>query len=252
MIYRCLIFLLLLMPEVGTSQTDYSAGGATAAMDAVDPLRAAAMADSLEATGIVSPELYLLQGNAHFAAGHTGRAILAYERGLRLQPAHSDLQNNLAFVREQARIEDATVGQFFLVDFWNRAGAALGTTLAYSLSLLFWWLAVAGALWWYLRRTAMDERKRFALLPAATLCAVIALLLFALGRSRTAYLGRADEGVLLEAATLRVAPTAGGSVEAQLPEGVRLYITDRVDRYIKIQLADGRSGYLEAESVGVI
>ena len=252
MVYRCLIWLLLFIPAVGSSQSDYTAAGAAAAMAADEPMQAAAIADSLEATGVLSPELYLLQGNAYFAAGRTGRAVLAYERGLRLQPGNQDLQNNLAFVREQSRIEDAAVGQFALVAFWNRAGAALGTTLAYSLCLLFWWIAVAGALWWYLRRAGMDERKRFALLPTATLCAVVALLFFALGRSRSAYLSRTDEGILLEAATLRVAPTAGGSVEAQLPEGVRLYITDRVDRYVKIQLADGRSGYLEAERVGVI
>ena len=252
MIYRSLICLLMLIPVVGTSQSEYPSDGASAAMASADYPRAAAIADSLVATGIVSPELYLLQGNAHFEAGRTGRAVLAYERGLRLEPGDADLRNNLAFVREQARIEDAAVGQFFLVDFWNRAGATLGTSVAYSLSLLFWWLAVAGGLWWYLRRTQMDERKRFALLPVATLCAVIALLFFALGRSRDAYLSRSDEGILLEAATLRVAPTAGGSVEAQLPEGVRLYIIDRVDRYVKIQLGDGRSGYLEAERVGII
>lgn len=244
MLYRGLIWLFLVLPAPGFSQAEAAAGE--------DAAKIAAIADSLEATGLVSPELFLRQGNAHFAAGRTGRAVLAYERGLRLQPGHPDLQNNLAFVREQARIEDAAVGQFFLVDFWNQAGATVGTTLAYTLCVLFWWLAVAGALWWYLRRARMDERQRFALLPVAALCAVIALLFFALGRSRTAYLNRTDEGILLEAATLRVAPTAGGSVEAQLPEGVRLYITDRVDRYVKIQLADGRSGYLEAVSVGVI
>lgn len=252
MIARLLLLIMGTLSAALTAQQSASPDAITQALERGDYAHAAELADSLETTGEVSPDFYLLQGNAYFEAGKPGRAILAYERGLRLKPGNVDLSNNLAYVRRESGISNEEVPAFVLVDGWQRAGAALGNTGALGLSLGCWWLAVGGAIFWYLRRRQMDERKRFVLLPAAACFAVLAIVLFGLARSRTAYLSRENEAILLAPATLRVAPTAGGSVEAELSEGVKLFITDRVDRYVKIQLADGQSGYLPADQVGVI
>ncbi|PPK85941.1 SH3 domain-containing protein [Neolewinella xylanilytica] len=246
-------YLLLLLFPFGTrAQVAYSGAGAQEAIAVGDFRLAAAILDSLETVGEVSPNFYLTQGNAHFEAGEPGRAILAYERGLRLRPGHQDLQNNLRYVRREAGITDLDIPDFFLIRAWRSVGAFLGTTTLFTVSILCWWLAVTGVVWWYLRKENMEEKRRFALLPTALGFGLLSLLLFALGHSRSDYLARSDEAILLEEATLRVSPTAEGSVEAQLTEGVRLYITDRVNQYVKVQLADGKTGYLPADRIGTI
>ena len=247
-----LALMVCVLPWGLLGQVEYSISAASEALQGADYRLAAQILDSLEMTGAVNPNFYLAKGNAHFEAGQPGRAILAYERGLRLRPKQPDLLNNLRFVREQAGISTPDIPAFFLLGAWRSAGAFLGNKTSFVLSLIFWWLAVAGAVWWYLRKDKMEEKRRFVLLPAALLFALLALLFYGLGESRTNYLDRSDEAILLSGATLLVSPTAEGSVEAQLPEGVKLYITDRVNRYVKVQLVDGQTGYLPVEQIGII
>ncbi|WP_116124885.1 SH3 domain-containing protein [Lewinella sp. IMCC34183] len=233
------------------AQDDLSLAGAEERMRAGDYVRAAAILDSLEG-GAVSPEFFLALGNARFETGEPGRAILAYERGLRLRPGDRDLKNNLRYVRESAGITTPELPDFFLLQLWRRVGAWLGTDVAYALSLLCWWLAVGGVVWWFLRRQQMEEKRRFALLPGAGVCAVLCLTLFLLAGSRSAFLQSTDEAVLVEDASLRVAPAEEGSVEAELLQGHKLRITDRVNRYLKVQLPDGRQGYVTRSEIEII
>ena len=253
---RCCLLLLLLLPVGLTAQdtTQQVLGEIEAALRGGDYQSAAQQLDTLEViSGGLPVNGYLAQGNAYYEVGDYGRAILAYERGLRLRPGHTDLRNNLAYVREEAGITEPPLPDFLLLRWWRVGGAALGATTAYVLALVWWWLAVAGALWWFLFRKTMAEQRRFALLPAAGLCLLLAIACYALGHHREAYLGQSDEAVLLAVvADLRVSPTPEASVEATLTGGLRLRITDRVGDYVKVLLADGRQGYLRATEIAVI
>ena len=240
---------------VGTTQdlSDYTLRAAQDALASSDPTRASLVLDSLDRQDGLSPDGYLALGNAYYETGQYGRAILAYERGLRLRPANADLSNNLAYVREEAGLTEPGIPDFFLLRWWQQLGALLGSTTAYVLALVFWWMAVGGALWWYLRRQRMSEQRRFALLPAAVVGLLLALACYALGQSRETYLAQTDQAVLVASvADLRVSPTQEASVEDTLLEGVRLRITDRVGDYVKVVLMDGRQGYLRTTEIEII
>lgn len=214
--------------------------------------RAASLLDSL-GEEYRSAEYYLTLGNAQFEAGAPGRAILAYERGLRIQPGHNDLANNLRFVREEAGVNVGDPPSFFILRWWQLLGALVGTTVAYSLGLLCWWVALGLALFWYLRRRSMEEKRRFVLLPVAGLMLGLAILCYTLGATRYTTLHRQDVAILtVPVANLRVAPLEGGTVEGALEEGSRLRITDTVGRYVKVELYDGRQGYLLSGELTVI
>ena len=196
---------------------------------------------------------YLALGNTHFEAGATGEAILAYERGLRLRPNHPVLLNNLQYVREEVGITAPSIPDFFLLRWWRSIGAVMGSTSAYGLALVCWWLAVAAGLYWYLRRRQMAEKRRFVLLPASVLLLGLAGLFYLLGQSRYDFLHRTDEAILVSpTAALRVSPTEAASVETELISGQRLIIIDRVGDYVKVTLEDGRQGYLLVKELAVI
>ena len=95
--------------------------------------------------------LYYNLGNARFKQGELAQAILNYERALRLKPNYKDAQYNLAFA--QSRITDNIVEQDFFLSSWAR-------TVRNSLSERTWWSTSIGLF----------------------ICALIALLLFLLGR----------------------------------------------------------------------
>lgn len=56
------------------------------------------------ADGDVSAAIYYNLGNAYYRDGRPGRAVIAYERSLRIDPGNADTRANLDFVR--SRLED--------------------------------------------------------------------------------------------------------------------------------------------------
>lgn len=223
---------------------------ARAAATAANPSQRIAAFDSLLATGKSSPELYLALGNAHVEAGALGSAILAYERGLRLNPGNEVIKNNLAFTRQQAGIERLALPDFFLARWWRGLGAALGAGTLFWLAMLFWWLAVAGAIAWYLRRDRMNEKQRFALLPGAGICLLLAVVCYAAGDSRNAFLNNDTEVVLTQnQADLRVAPGPQATLEKTLSQGLKMRVIDENQGYLKVVLDDGAQGWLPEDMV---
>ena len=240
---------LLLFAFVSSAQADKLAD-ARKALTTEDARAQIAALDSLVATGAVSPDLYQALGNAHFNKGDYGKAILNYERGLRLKPASKALKNNLKFVRAEAGINRLELPDFFLARWWRAAGAALGAGTLFWLAIAFWWLAVAGAVMWFLRRKEMDEKRRFALLPAAVICLIVAVIFFSMGNSRNAWLDNDREAVLTaKIADLRVAPGPEATLEKPLNQGLKLRLLDEFDGYVKVALDDGKQGWLPVGAV---
>lgn len=247
---RLLCCLLSSIFLVSLSAQSTALTSARAALTDVDQDVRIAALDSLRATGSVSPALYLALGNAHYEDDRPGLAVLAYERGLRLAPGHDDLANNLRFVREDAGIEELRVRPFFVISWWRSVGALLGVGLSQWLALLLWVLAVAGATYWFLRHREMDEKQRFALLPAAVVCFLFAGLFYTLGDSRAAFLHNDREAILTaRTASLRVAPGPAATLETELTEGTRIRILAEFDGYVKVALENGKQGYLPEESL---
>ena len=245
--YLLLFLLMLAAPAPAQSDPPTDAGAGPIRVGARTQVQSL---DSLVATGRVSPALYQALGNARFERGELGLAVLAYERGLRLRPGHPGLTNNLAYVRAEAGIERLELPDFWLARWWRRAGAALGATTCYALAIGLWWLAVAGATVWYLRRRRMSEQQRFALLPAAAVCLLLAAICWGLGHSRAAWLTDDRTAVLTaRTADLRVAPGPDATLEKALSQGLKLRILDERDGYVKVALDDGKQGWLPLAAV---
>jgi hypothetical protein len=218
------------------------------------PAKAAALYDSLRREGWSSPSLLLAQGNAYLSANDLGRAVLAYERGLRLKPGQSDLTNNLRFAETQLETVLPDLPGFFLERWWTWTGSRLGTTPAYVLAIILWWAAVLIFGWWFFKRKSLTDRQRFLALPVAGLSLLLAVLFLLLGNGRFAELNRSDLAVLVAPeASLRVAPGPNATLEQKLSAGQRLRIVDAYqNQYFKVVLRDGKQGWLSAENLEVI
>lgn len=197
-----------------------------------------------------SPEAYQAEGNAWVQKRDYGRAILAYERGLRLAPGHAALTNNLRFARREADVAVPRVREFFLAKWWRGLGAWLGVATAQYLALAFWWLAVLGAAFWYLRRRKLSENRRFALLPVAFVCLLLAIICYQLAASRLAFLQDDSAAILLQdQIDLRVAPDAASTLKMTLSAGRKMTILDEFDAFTKVLLDDGEQGWLPTASI---
>lgn len=228
--------------------------GLQAAIAAEKPAEVISSIDSLVAAGRVSPDLYLLQGNTYYELGQLGRAVLAYERGLRLRPTHKALKNNLAFVEAKLPTVYQALPDFFLLRWWKIIGSWLGTTAAKILAIVAWWVAIALGAWWFFKREELSEQRRFLLLPAAFLCLLLAIFGYTQEQSRRKELGRKDQAVLLAPSSeLRVAPDAKATLEREITEGLRLRILDNSqENYVKVALRNGTQGWVPRADMEVI
>lgn len=247
--YLSLFFFSLLASAAATAQLTE----ANVALQGTNAKAQILAIDSLFATGKASPDAYQALGNAHFNNGDYGKAILNYERGLRLKPGHEALTNNLKYVRAEAGINRLELPDFILARWWRGVGSALGAGTLFWMAMICWWLAVAGAVLWYLRREAMDEKRRFALLPGAVIALILGVLFYSMGNSRNVWLANDKEAVLTaKIADLRVAPGADATLEKALTQGLKLRLLDEFEGYVKVSLDDGKQGWLPAETVEVI
>ena len=98
---------------------------------------------SLEKAGAVSSSLFYNLGNAFYRKGSVGKAILYYERALKLDPADKDIRNNLDMARLQTLDKIDSVPQFILVEWVKNLRNKLSSNAWAIVSLILLALGVA-------------------------------------------------------------------------------------------------------------
>lgn len=208
---------------------------ATSAAARGDHATAAAQFERAIAEDGWSANALLGLGNAYASLGDHGRAILAYERARVLAPRDAAIATNLRHVRESAGLAtsapsavDRAVGALSANDWaWIALG---GLALACAGTVL-------GA--WSLRR------RRLAWVTG------IAGAVIALGAAGIARAAAPDPAtaVVVETASVRIAPFAAAEAVFTAPAGERVHIEDRRGEHVYIRIDDERAGWLPARAI---
>ncbi len=200
--------------------------------------------------GYSSSDLFFNLGNAYYKQGNMGKAILSYERALRLSPGDDDVLHNLQLANLQIVDRIEPTPRLFIWDLWD------GTKQAFSLARITWLtylalVAVLGAL------TLVILARSYAMRKAGVIGALIGTVFLLLGVmvlvGKASDADRADEAVVVAAlTTVKNSPDAKSSDAFVLHAGVKLRITDAINEWIRIRLADGKVGWIEQDAVEVI
>jgi len=213
----------------------YAAAHYDAAVDAYDSVRR---------SGQTSGALEFNLGNAWVKRGDLGRAIAAYERAARLLPRDPDVAANLAFARDEAKIEVPTppLWQRLLFPFAASMG---GATLA-GWTIALWWL-----FWSLLAVRLFIAGPRLALGRAATLIAALWLLVAASWTFRVVELDAANAAVVVAAGQTpaRFEPSDSGTPHFTLTPGAALAVLEERDGWLQVRRADGLRGWIPADAV---
>lgn len=216
--------------------------------------QAIARYESLLAAGVRSANLCFNLGNAHFKAGHLGRAILNYERARQLAPRDRDVDGNLGFVVKQTKGYDAAAA-----GSWSAWLADLRDSLTTDewtwLAVACYWLALLGVIALVWLPPAIEWRRR--LRSAAIACGAIALLASAgLGAKIVVEEGPASGITVAKEVVVRLAPLDDGMRHFTAYEGQKLWIiSERASRqpgapgWFEVERADGKRGWAPADAV---
>ncbi|MEM6395660.1 MAG: hypothetical protein AAF741_04880 [Bacteroidota bacterium] len=247
------IALLLIGLLQAASPADSLLVLAHSAEEAENWATAASHYQSVYDLGYRSTDLFINQGNAYLADEQLGRAILAYERGLRFQPGSKRLKNNLAIAEADMSLQLTRFPEFFLWRWADWLSSRMGSRGTQWLGMLCWWLAIGLGAWWVFRRNSMTERRRFWIPPAAVFSLLLFGLFLWLGNWRQSRMLQDDMAIIVvEQVDMVAAPEADATYEMTAYEGLRARIVDAFAGYRKIELDNGRRGWVPATSLEVI
>lgn len=211
--------------------------------------------DRIRRAGAENGPLEYNLGNAWMESGETGRAIAAYLRAERFMPGNADLERNLALARSTVSSSFERTGGVLLIDsvarWWHIVPRSLRLTLAWATWFLFWILLAVRLF------TASPA-------PASTRSSVWRPILVSLLAGWLIFGGTivADEAihrwrpraVLTESGiTLRKGNAEGfePAFLETLGAGVECTVIEERPDWLRIELPDGRSGWIRASQAEV-
>lgn len=206
----------------------------------------------IESIGLESEQLYCNIGDAFYKSGDIARAVLYYERALKLNPSYSDARHNLEFVRAQVPDKIDEIPEFFL--------SAAGRKLCYALSSDTWaaifivLLAVCLAMLLLYLRGYGKAVRRTGFIMAIVSFALAAVCFSSAMYQKSSYF-RNDAAVVVRAvAPAKSSPGADATARDLfiLHEGTKVRLLDRVGDWFNVELADGRQGWMRASELEII
>lgn len=200
--------------------------------------------------GYVSPALYFNIGNTYYRVGEIGRAILNYERGLKLDPSDDDIKYNLQIA--QARIVDRIkyVPQIFIVEWWNSLLMFLSVS-GWAAVVLFIYISLLVFIGIYFL-TKSGRLQRFSFLFGSANLVILLTVIF-LFSARINRETSKEYGVLItESITVKVGPDNKSQDAFVIHEGIKFAVEDELQEWAKIQLSDGKIGWLNKSAFELI
>jgi len=154
---RKLFFIILSVCCAFASSAMTLAEQADSAYTAEDYRQAIEMYNKSMAEDGVSAGIYYNLGNAYYRAGMLGRAVISYERSLRIDPTDGDTRMNLDFVR--SRIQDKPEDDTAFIAGLHRNIVCSMTANAWAWVAFVVFMFFLGAVALYIFSTVVNLRK---------------------------------------------------------------------------------------------
>ena len=207
--------------------------------------------EAILATGRTAPELQYNLGNAWFKAGEPARAILCYERALKLDPSYDDARYNLEFAREQTQDRIDVVPEF-IIERWGRNACYLLDSDTWTVLFFVFGILFAGLLLTFLL-SARTSWKRVGFYGGIVVL-LLALLCLDFAHWQLADYRKADSAIVMRpVCSAKSSPSEASAKDLfVLHEGTKVKILDEVGGWKNIELSDGRTGWVPAADIEVI
>lgn len=202
--------------------------------------------DILEHQG-VAPELYYNLGNAYFRINELGKAILNYERALRLSPGYGDAKFNLEFANQKV-IDNIELSDTFFLKKWIGAIMKTQTSNAwfYMAALLFI-LAMGASLLFIFGNTKGLRKSAFYVGSVFLIVSIIALTFSGIRKNQ---LENHHEAIVMTGAVvIKGSPDRSGTDLFQLHEGTKVFVLSELGGWYEIKLTSGSIGWVESKHV---
>ncbi|CDN30266.1 BatE [Mucinivorans hirudinis] len=194
-----------------------------------------------------SAELYYNLGNAYFKTNNLGKAILNYNRALRLNPSNEDFAHNLAISQARTIDKIEPVPQFFIKQWFIYLGRITGTDGWAMLSIIFLTITLSSVVLWLISNRLSLRKFGFYTALIGAVATIGSLIYAQVNYSRqTSY----NEAIVMNsAAPVKSSPSVSGKDLFLLHEGTKLRKLQSIDHWSEIQLEDGNKGWIMSTAI---
>lgn len=203
----------------------------------------------IAARGYSAPLCFDL-ANAEAKAGHTGAAMLNYERARYLAPADHDVDHNLQLARKQAGLDPNSYR------WWQIALRSINWTVWLALMgavLLLIFFAIIGSAYTpgLARALKISPRLLRNIFRAILFIGIPLGLLLGYVELSTIGFNHRIEGVIVASkeATLRRSPFDSAESIGKIPEGELVTVEDRYQGYLRIEGRDYHYGWIQQKDI---
>ena len=222
-----------------TANRQYAEGSYSAA--------AANYAVLMDTFGIANPDLYYNAANVFFKQNEIAKAILYYEKALKLAPNNDDILYNLLIAEQQTIDKIEAVPVFFVIRWLGAIPQWFGADVWGVLSLLTFALMFVCLL-----LINVGKRKRTLLIAAGGLLAVSLVTLRIAVEAKNNAEQQTYAIVMLPVTTVKSSPDNSSIDLFILHEGAKLQMMETIGSWVKIKIADGNQGWIPKNSIQAI
>ncbi|MCU7495942.1 MAG: tetratricopeptide repeat protein [Ignavibacteria bacterium] len=204
--------------------------------------RAVEIYQKLADEGFSGKELFYNLGNAYFKSGMIGYAILNYEKAQKISPNDEDITYNLKIANARTVDKIEAMPKIFLVRWWEELLNYYPVN-GWTVVTYFIYLALLGVIGWYFFSRG-KSRQRWIVISGLAIAVIFIFSLVVLVSKYTYDNGKEYAVVTESAVTVKLSPDEHSGDAFIIHEGIKLSLEDKVDKWVKIKLADGKVGWL--------
>lgn len=248
---KIIIILLLFISSVSNAQnTDIVFSNANKLYKEAKYNEAIKLYEEIANQHKASSELYYNLGNAYYKLNKVAPSIYYYEKALQLDPLNEDAQNNLIFAKRLTldRIEELPKSVFqkfnesYLQKLTYNGWAIVAIVFSFLAGILF--------LLFYF---ALEPSKKRLYFVTSMLSFLLLIVTLSITFTQYSDAQKNIQAIIFsEEVAVKNAPTPNSEEVFTLHEGTKVKVLDSVDDWKKIKLADGKIGWMKANSLKIL
>lgn len=199
----------------------------------------------------VSAEVYYNLGNSYYRLNDNARAILNYERALKMEPSDENTKANLemAYAKTVDKYEDANV--MFYVRWFDSVKQMFASDSWAVVSIVFFILFLAAfALFFWSRVVGLKKAGFYSGIVFFFLCIIGNVMAFS---QRNDAVARDAAVVMVPSLTAKSTPSESGTALFVIHEGTKVQVTDSsMKDWVEISINSTQKGWVSAETIEII
>jgi tetratricopeptide (TPR) repeat protein len=211
---------------------------------------AAKIYEQLIAREYQSAEVYYNLANTYYKLNNISKAILNYERALKLKPGDDDISFNLKVAQLKVIDKIEPVPEIFYRRWLRSISSAFSTDGWSRMVIICVWIMFLFAAVYVLSPRAAMRRVGFVLAAFFLIISIFTWLLSQ--QSYQDYVSQKSAVVMSMSAYVKSSPGDSNTDLFLLHEGTKADILDEFENWVKIRIANGSVGWIKSSEIEVI